>query len=218
MKPMRKLTFITLAALLVSAGAFAQSSNRVPGPTDYSAFSQFITDRNIFDPNRQPHYTSSRTRTYSRPATHSSSAPAFSLVGTMAYEKGMFAFFNVNNEDLKKALYVSGHIAGYTGTKINYGSVTLETTNQADKIELKLGDVMREENGAWQLTGPGEVASSSSAGSDSGSNRYSRYGGDRYSSDVTAEKTDARTSAPPSAAESNDILKRLMEKREQENK
>ena len=27
-------------------------SNGVPGPTDYATFSRFITDRNIFDPNR----------------------------------------------------------------------------------------------------------------------------------------------------------------------
>jgi hypothetical protein len=212
MKPMRKLTFIMLAVLLTSAIAFAQSSNHVPAPTDYPAFSQFITDRNIFDPNRQPHYTSSRTRTYTRPTTHSSSAPAFSLVGTMAYEKGMFAFFNGNSEDLKQALYVSGKIAGYTVTKINHGSVTLETTNQAEKIELKVGDVMREENGAWQLTGPGEVTAGSSAGGDSDPGRYSRSGGDS-----TSEKSNSGSNAPASAAAPNDILKRLMEKRAQEN-
>ena len=46
-----------LLALALSGGhaAFAQS-NGVPGPQDYAAFSHFITDRNIFDPNRVPHY------------------------------------------------------------------------------------------------------------------------------------------------------------------
>ena len=41
-------TFIILAlALTGGLGARAQSSNQVPGPTDYAAFSRFIAERNI---------------------------------------------------------------------------------------------------------------------------------------------------------------------------
>lgn len=203
MKPMRTTLYFTLTIVLAGAGAFAQSNNQVPGPTDYAAFTRFITDRNIFDPNRQPHHTSSH-RTVSRPQTHSASAPAFSLVGTMGYEKGMFAFFNGNSADLKKALLVSGKIADYTVTKIDYGHVTLESTNQAQKLELKVGDVMREENGAWQLAAPGDTAIGTGASESSGGK--------------SAENSGSNNSTPPSAGEANDILKRLMEKREQENK
>lgn len=208
MKPMRTKLIFMLAVCLTGAGAFAQSNNnnnKIPGPTDYASFSRFITDRNIFDPNRQPHYTSTRTRTVSRPRTHSASAPAFTLVGTMSYEKGIFAFFSGNSEDLKKALMVSGKIADYTVTDIDYGRVTLESTNKTEKLELKVGDVVREENGTWQFSGQGEVAAGSSATGSSArsSAESSSSGGDN--------------GAPASASAPNDILKKLMEKREQEN-
>ena len=209
---MRFTFIISLAALLAGSGAFAQSSSSVPGPTDYAAFSRFVTDRNIFDPNRVPHSSSNRSRpsshTSSRSRPVSASAPAFTLVGTMSYEKGVFAFFNGNNSELKKALPVSGKIANYTVTEIAYGRVTLESagTNQTEtaKLELKVGDVMREAGGKWELTGPGELPSGSSASSASGSSSTS----------------EPSSSAGPSASagEPNDILKRLMEKREQENK
>ena len=33
--------------------------------------------------------------------------PTFTLVGTMSYEKGMFAFFDGNQSNLRKVLYQS---------------------------------------------------------------------------------------------------------------
>src|ERR1700677_2568628 len=96
-------TQLMLALALALAGGFtaAAQSNGVPGDADYSRFSQFISDRNIFDPNRYPR---TRTRTYEprRPQRHIVGAPYVSLVGTMSYEKGLFAFFDSNNSDDKK--------------------------------------------------------------------------------------------------------------------
>jgi hypothetical protein len=191
------LQFI-LAFALLGGGAFAQSSRAVPGPADYAAFSQFIAERNIFDPNRQPHYPSSR-RTYSRPRAHSASAPAFTLVGVMSYEKGAFAFFNGNSEELKQVLPVTGGIAGYTVAEIAPGRVVLEATNRTDRLELKIGDGLREENGKWQPAGAGEIELA-----DGGSTTNS-----------AAAAAGSASTAP--AVESNDILKRLMERRAQEN-
>ena len=93
-----------LGALALAGGlsAPAQSNNTVPGDTDYARFSQFISDRNIFDPSREPRTRMTSTRT-SAPDTHPDRrAPYFTLVGTMSYEKGMFAFFDSNNSDMKK--------------------------------------------------------------------------------------------------------------------
>lgn len=199
----------TLLALLAAVSlASAQTNKNIPGPTDYAAFSKFVTDRNIFDPSRQPHYTSSHTRTTTRTRTRaSSSAPAFTLVGTMEYEKGMFAFFSGNSEELKKALQASQKIAGYTVTDISYGRVTLESADKKQKLELKVGDVMREETGGWQLEGQGEVpAGSSSSGSTAGVPTES------------SSTSNGEPAEPASASAPNDILKRLMEKREQESK
>ncbi len=196
---MKSRYFPTILALVLAGGAnaFAQSSNTVPGPNDYAAFSRFITDRNIFDPNRQPHYSGHRIV---RTQTLSPAAPAFSLVGTMGYEKGWFAFFNGNSGDLKKVLPESDSIAGYRVREIVPGRVKLESTDKKEQLELKVGDVMRQENGKWQLTGAGEIAGDGSGASSS-----------------TEAAAPAASAAASPAGEPNDILKRLMQRREQEN-
>jgi len=183
--------------------AFAQTNqNAISVSADYSTFSKFITDRNIFDPNRQPHSSSSRTRTTRSTRTRSASAPSFSLVGTMVYEKGFFAFFSGNSDELKQILPASGKIAGYTVTDVSRGHAVLESADKKQKLELKIGDVMREESGKWELTGQGEVpASSAPATSSSSTTGENSGGGD----------------TPVPAAPANDVLKRLMEKRAKEN-
>jgi len=196
--------FIWLAALVLAGGGFAHAqSDKVPGPADYSSFSRFVTERNIFDPNRQPHYTSTRTRTRTTRTHVSSSAPAFSLVGTMSYEKGMFAFFNGNNEELKKALPVSEKIAGYTVAQIAPGRVLLESTNRQEKIILNVGDVMRQDGGRWEMSGQGELSS--------GASTPAAVAGGTAGGESPAP-------APSAAIGQNDVLKRLMELRAKENK
>ena len=196
----RKLILLALLALTGGVWAGAQS-NGVPGPTDYPAFSRFVTDRNIFDPNRQPHYTATRTRVYTHTRV-SASAPAFTLVGTMSYQKGYFAFFSGNSDELKKVLPVAGHIADYKVTQIVQGRARLEATNQAEKLELKVGDVVRQENGKWALAGSGELpAGSSSPAAEPGG----------------AAGGETPAAAPSPALGQNDVLKRLMELRAKEN-
>ena len=199
---MKRLRKTTLLALMLAGGfgAFAQTNN-IPRATDFSAFSRFVTDRNIFDPNRQPHYTSSRTRPKTTLRTHSPSAPAFTLVGTMSYEKGLFAFFSGNDADLKKVLPATGKIAGYTVVEIAPGRVTLTTTNTIEKLELKVGDVVRQENGKWQLSGTTETPAGESASATGTTN-------------APGSENPAATASP--ALEQNDVLKRLMEKRAKE--
>jgi hypothetical protein len=198
-------TKILLALAAVLAGgisAFAQS-NGVPGPADYTKFSQFITDRNIFDPARQPHYYASNTRrtTYRR-TTRPTSAPGIMLVGTMSYEKGMFAFFNGNSTDLKKALQAGEKIADYTVTDILPNVVKLESADKKQQLDLKVGDGLRQENGKWVFSGAGELP----AGNSSPAGTASPAGGES-----------STPAAPSSAGEPNDVLKRLMQLREKEN-
>lgn len=191
------IQLILALVLAGTSGALAQSGGTVPGPSDYSDFSRFITDRNIFDPNRQPH---SGPRPVVSTHTRSISAPAFSLVGVMMYNKGLFAFFNGNSDELRRALSVDGQIAGYTVADIAYNQVTLQSTNQSEKVELKVGDGMREENGRWQLAAAGDLAIENPAG--------------------PARSSEASDASPPpslSSGPASDILKRLMEKRKEEN-
>lgn len=199
---------IILALALAVGGAFAQSGrngNNVPGETDYAQFSRFVTDRNIFDPNRVPHYSSGgrTTRTRTTRTRASSGAPAITLVGTMSYEKGLFAFFSSNNEEYRKASQAGQKIADYTVAEIAQGRVTLETADKKSRLELRVGDVLRQENGKWELSGSGETAAGDNTSAPAAESPAA--GGENSS-----------TAAPSPAIEANEVLKRLMQLREKE--
>ena len=196
-------SFLLIALISLGGNVFAQTNKNIPGATDYARFSAFVAERNIYDPNRVPHFSSTGRRA-ARPRTRSSAAaPTIALVGTMAYEKGSFAFFSSNDADQKKVLSVAAKIAGYKIVEILPSAVRLEA---ADKKEftMRVGDVFRQENGGWQLAGAGEVP----AGTETATT----------SADASIEKSGADGAAKSAASEPNDVLKRLMQKREQENK
>jgi hypothetical protein len=200
MKPLRIKNILALA-LAGGLSAFAQTNgNQTPGPTDYAQFSRFVAARNIFDPNRQPHYTSSRPRTRTT-RMHSPSTPAFTFVGTMSYEKGLFAFFSGNSDELKQVLPVGQKIAGYTVTQVSPGRVTLAAADKKENLQLRIGDVMRQENGKWELSGSGEVPAGDSTSTPEA---------------ASAASDDSPAAASSPASEPNDILKKLMEKRAKE--
>ena len=191
---------VLLAVLASGTIAFAQS-NGVPGPTEYTRFSSFITTRNIFDPSRYSRTTRPYVRQQYRP---SPSAPAFTLVGTMSYEKGMFAFFDGNQSYLRKVLYQcdSNNIAGFTVAEITPSSVTLQTADKKQTVQMKIGQTMRQEGARWQLAESGQVFTGTSSGE---------------SPAPAADSSSPDTSAAPSAAlDGNDVLKKLMQQREQE--
>jgi len=180
----------SLAGAFVLATAFiagAQSSND-SGAMDYQSF-QVIVQRNIFNPDRYPQYVY-------HPGI-SRGVPTFSLAGTMSYRKGMFAFFTGTDSEYQEALQKGGTIAGYTVTKITFQGVRLEAGGKT--IEMKVGEAMRQEEGGWQLSAPGEWNEMPSAGTES----------ENLVSDETS--TNSLSNAAP-----NDILKRLMQQREQE--
>jgi hypothetical protein len=181
---------LILALALMNGFLAGAQSNGVPGPADYASFSRFVTERNIFDPNRFP-------RSSSGPSYHppvSRSAPTFTLVGTMNYQKGMFAFFDGNSSDLRKVLYQSdsNNIAGYTVAEITLTGVTLRSADKKKLVPMKIGEAMRRAGNEWQPAGRNEVPASTA------------------DSATTAETT------PASAGEPNDILKKLMQQREKE--
>jgi len=203
MNPMHTKEWLALAFALVN-GFFADAqSNTAPGPTDYARFTSFITERNIFDPNRYPHDSRARHTIYT-PRRSSPSAPTFTLVGTMSYGKGMFAFFDGNSSDLRKALYQSdsNSIAGFTVTEITLTGVKLQSADKKETVPMKIGEMMRQEGDHWQPVSQGELAAA-------GGNANAAPAADNSSSPDTS-------SAPSPALNGNDILKKLMQQREQE--
>ena len=182
---------LILALALVNGFLAGAQSNGVPGPADYAAFSRFVTERNIFDPNRYPRYSSGQS-SYHPPISRS--APTFTLVGTMNYHKGMFAFFDGNSSDLRKVLYQSdsNSIAGYTVAEITLTGVTLQSADKKKLVPMKIGEAMHRAGNEWQPAGREELPAS------------------------TADSTTPAGATPVSAGEPNDILKKLMQQREKE--
>jgi len=203
MKLTRYKKWMVLALALVNGLFAAAQSGNVPGPTDYSSFSSFITERNIFDPNRYPHNSRTPRPTVYRPTRVNRSAPAFTLVGTMSYEKGMFAFFDGNNSDLRKVLSESGSIAGYTVTEITLAGVKLQSADKKETVQMKIGEMMRQEGDHWQPAGQDELSTDASSG-------------ENTTSGAAGNSSPDASPAPSPAIEGNDILKKLMQQREQE--
>ena len=196
-KPAALLAALSLTNRVAEA---APRTNSVGRP-DYASF-KILVDRNIFDPTRSARTgLSSRTRPARRVRTE-----AFGLVGTISYDKGTIAFFDGSGSEYKKALKVGDSIAGHIVAEIAPDSVKLEVGGRA--IELHLGAQMRKpDQGEWSISGNGESFSSLNS-----TNLDDKGEGVE---DGTEPESSA-TAAPASSGVQNDILKRLMQKREQE--
>jgi hypothetical protein len=150
---------------------------------EYAAF-QMVADRNIFNPNR--------TARSGPSPVQAKTVEAFALVGTMSYEKGIFAFFDGTSSDYKKVLKPNDTIAGYKLVAISTDSAKLMLNTNV--LELTLGTQMRRrDDGSWERSSNSESYPASSATSASSS----------------------ATDAASSGAES-DIIKKMMMRREKE--
>ena len=94
-------------------------------------------------------------------------------------------------------------IAGFTVSEITPTGVKLQTADKKQTVQMKIGDLMRQAGSSWQLAGQGELFAGASAGESAVA--------------TAAEGSSPDTGAAPSPAlEGNDILKKLMQQREQE--
>lgn len=176
-------------------------SNRV----SYASF-RLIAERNIFNASR-----SGRTPSPSREPRRTPRVDAFGLVGTLRYDKGPVAFFDGSASEFRKALRPGGSLAGYTVTEIGNDSVKLERDGKT--TELSVGSQLkREDDGEWQV---GE-AGASFASTNSGAHEPGTAGGERPGAASTPAS--AGGGGGGAGGEMSDVLKRLMQKREQEMK
>lgn len=186
---------VAIALLLGAFTAAAQQTNAPANsdPRDYNSY-RIITERNIFNQNRTGRYVRATTR-QSRSRPTQAVAETFSLVGTMAYPKGRFAFFDGTGGDYKKVLEPGATIAGYTLKEVTAQNVTLVGTNNVS-VKMNVGTQMRREENGWQLAEHTETATTSS--------------------NASAEPAPSSAGAADSGMEMNDVLKKLMQQREQE--
>jgi hypothetical protein len=202
---------IYLLAALVGAGGFSATAqtNSSSADTDYAQFSRFVSDRNIFDPNRVPHSprtTSTRTRTRTTTRSRAGGLTGIALVGTLSYEKGWFAFFNAGDSDNKKVLAPGGEVGGNQVKEISAITVTLVGDDKKE-FTMKIGDQLHQDGARWKL---------SENSSDSGSAVATSEPTPVAEGESSSSTPEAAAAAPAANLEGNDILKRLMEKRAKE--
>lgn len=200
-----------------------------PGKLDFSSF-KLVSDRNIFNGNRSgQRLTATRASTQQR----SVRVESFSLVGTLlAEDKVPVAFFDGTSSELRKSLKAGGSIAGFTVQEILHAGVRLvEGTNTLDV--LVGSGLRREDEGLWKSTTITASYASSSGGGYSGGNNSGGTSA-RARTDTGNNNSNARSSGrnngggrngstgsspssdSPPTAEVNEVLKKLMEKREKE--
>jgi hypothetical protein len=216
---------LLLALWLAAAAsaAWAQSTNRAPSRPEFSKFS-LITERNIFNPRR---YAQSK----GRPTAPASRADYLTLVGVMSYERGTFAFFDGTSSDYRKVTKLSETVAGFTVKEIGNSSVKL--SSGTNDFQVKLGtQIRRGSDGSWQMTsssGGAPITVASSAGASGRGGRVSAptESGTATVASESAPETEEQpataepatdSASPDSGAASTDdpVLKKLMQRREQE--
>ena len=165
-----------------SNSSMPSGTNNGPASLDYSAF-RMVAEKNIFDPNRRGRVN---------PLPPQQRGDSFTLVGTMSYEKGTFAFFDGTRSDYRKAVKPQEAIAGYKVVEVTPEAVKL--SHGTNVLQLNVGTQMRQrEDGSWQQ------ASGASA----------------YTAASSPQSSSPSTDAPSNGAD-NDVLKRLMQRRERE--
>ena len=227
------------AAAPTSSSSTNVSAASRPTKVEFASF-KLITDRNIFSPTR----SGSRPMRYETRTTRTSSSPraeTFSLVGTMAYEQGELAFFDSSVSSYRKALKRNDSIAGFKVVEVAPNHVKLSRDREI--VTLKVGMLMRQgDNGGWRPAEPGEVAAGSRRSDDSESRPAARPMSEAAPApsgaadqpppagsgvtqvmvtedgEVHVEEIAAPAAPPPPAPADaqNDVLRRLMQRREQE--
>ncbi len=173
----------------VAAKPATTESDSGPSSLDFSAFRK-IADRNIFNSGR-----SARTaRSGERPRVPQ--VESFTVVGTMTYAKGDTVFFDGSSGSFRRALKLGESIAGHEVVAITAEQVELEADGKKFKLNVG-GTVRREDEGPWEVSSSG--VSHAVAASATGSGSADSSGGD-------------------SGGEVSDVLKRLLQKRAQEEK
>ena len=172
-----KLTMIWVMLTPVITAMAAETNHMAQA--DYSAF-RLICERNIFNQHREEGRT--------KEVIPAGIIDAFSLVGTMSYGKGEFAFFDGTRPDYRSVLRPGGEIGDFKVLKIEPQGVMLQGGGKS--IDVKVGMQMRrDEKGAWQVVNTGEVS-------------------------VVASSPEPAKGG--SGGEVNDVLMKLMRQREQE--
>jgi hypothetical protein len=149
---MRRLFLLLPAALalvLVAPPPASAQRSRERDRNAGDAFAPFRTigERNIFNPNRTPRQNAGRT-------AEVATGPAdevIALVGTLDYEKGVFALFEGSDPAHRQALKAGARVAGLTITTIRPTEITLDQDGRAARLPVG-GQLRRPPGGSWTVS------------------------------------------------------------------
>jgi hypothetical protein len=164
-----------------------------PAPTvlPFETF-RTIAEHNIFDPNRVGRSRTVRTEA-ARPTDD-----VISLVGTMDSGDGILAFFDSPLPKFKKVVHVGETLADYTVTKITPQAVELTRAGKA--LSLQVAQQLRRPVGEdWTVAATEPTRADARAAP---------------SPDAAASGTDNSSPSPSAPADASDLVKRLMERRQ----
>lgn len=154
----------------------------------YEAF-VWIQSRNVFDPNRRPPPPQSMMRETTSPARSESIV----LTGTLVQPTQALAFFGGSRPEHRQVLTLQQEVAGYTLVQVTTAHVELE--REGERLRLPVGQGLRREGeGPWEFTA--EIRSP-----------------DAISSSTTAVNPEGERASEDA---SSDVMKRLMQRRQQE--
>jgi hypothetical protein len=185
------LSAIALVAVLLGGAAAAVPS--APAPTPAPAAGQVTSFASFQLIGNLNIFNPNRVAYVPGGAQPHSDTIAF--VGTMDSAKGRLAFFNSSNPSFRKAMAQGGMIADFTVARIETDRV--ELTKDSKSTWLAMGQQLRRPpGGEWE---PGAGASlAGEVGSNAGPDAA------------------AAPAAPAIPADADDVVKRLMEKRQQQ--
>jgi hypothetical protein len=211
-----RLRLAAALALWAAAATWLPAQETATSADDgFEAFS-LIFERNIFNPDRSPRGNEELPEPFE---TQSQPVETESLVllGTISYEKGSFGFFGGSRSEYRKTVPVDATIAGFQVTRVGPQSVRLESdghvlelpvgrqiSRKADEEEWKIMD--RTDAFAQNARSPGSSRSHGESFRDENGSRSREE--NRRSSGDGGEKE--------AGVDELDILKRLMQQREQE--
>ncbi len=188
-------------------GVRAAEESDAASRDNYGGF-RIISERNIFNANRSGR-ASRRPRETPRP----SKVDTLALLGTMSYEKGLFAFFDGSDPKYRATLKPGGTIADLKVLDIGANHVRLDV--KGNQIDLKVGSQLRrEDDGEWKVAArdesPGGWAARPAAASPDSASETTT------ASTRTESGSSSSSGSSGSSSDTSEALKRLLEKRERE--
>lgn len=168
---------------------------------------RLILQRNIFNLHRTPQ---TRESSYVRPTYRPVTGDYLALVGTLAYQTNQLAFFDGTSPEYRKAVRPSENVAGYRLLSVHANSVRLENAGQI--VELRVGTRLSRADGqVMPMESPVAAPPVST----------NIVAAPRVSTNVEVAvsapaSTPASESGAAPATDPGEILRRLMQKREQE--